>query len=218
MHQLFKINASAAQVSLSVQINSQLNWTVTVASNNIPADFFSRSEFDADTKLVSSQQALHLLSYLDKCQLCIGNTDEKFLCLYKNDTTSGTYNFSLKHLLLLVGALPAIRHPECQILLPPWHSSTRCTLCVRQRASLRMKVWRQSVTDADKRTLPSSHANYKCLSQPELVKRLTNEHQLRQKLTKQNLRLREKIAMSTETFGLEVEEELTCVLHLSSIL
>ena len=59
IHQLFKINASAAQVSLSVQINSQLNWTVTVAGNNISADFFSRSEFDADTKLVSSQQALH---------------------------------------------------------------------------------------------------------------------------------------------------------------
>ena len=71
-----------------------------------------------------------------------------------------------------------------------------------------MKVWRQSVTDADQRTLPSSHTNYKCLSQPELVKRLTNEHQLRQNLTKQNLRLREKIATSTETFGLEVEEEL----------
>ena len=98
IHQLFKINASAAQVSLSVQINSQLNWTaVTVAGNNISADFFSQSEFDADTKLVSSQQALHLLSYLDKCQLCIGNTDEKFLCLNKNDTTPGTYNFSLKH-------------------------------------------------------------------------------------------------------------------------
>ena len=98
IHQLFKLNASAAQVSLSVQINSQLNWTVTVAGNNISADFFSQSEFDADTKLASSQQIVRLLSHLDKCQLCIGNTDEKFSEIIKqNDTTPGTYNFSLRH-------------------------------------------------------------------------------------------------------------------------
>ena len=109
--------------------------------------------------------------------------------------------------MYLAGA--SVHHKDCCILLSPDSSTARCVACVRQRASLSVQAKRLAFGDKDdSKTAPSSHTNYRYLSKPELIERLSKEHHQRQLLSKQCQRLKAKISQATEEVGVSVSAEI----------
>ena len=103
----------------------------------------------------------------------------------------------------------SVHHEDCSVLLFPDSSNARCVSCVRQRASLSVQAKRLAIRDkVNSKTAPSSHTNYRYLSRPELIERLSQEHHQRQLLSKQCQRLKAKIAQVTEEVGVSVSAEM----------
>ena len=100
-----------------------------------------------------------------------------------------------------------IRHEDCEVLLPPDSSSSRCVRCTRHRSSLKIQAKRlQEVTQS--RSEPSSHTNYHYLSRSELILRLSQEHHQRKVISKQHERLKEKVELLSQKVGVSVDRDL----------
>ena len=98
-----------------------------------------------------------------------------------------------------------VRHKDCQLLLPPNSSGSRCDACVRHRSSLLVQSKRLA---NPMRTSAHSHTNHRYLSRPELIDRLGNEHHERRLVSKRHQRLKERLIEEVKKVGVTVDPEI----------
>ena len=96
-----------------------------------------------------------------------------------------------------------IRHKDCQILLPPYTTATRCCSSTCLRSSLYVQAKR---IRTPYRTEPSSHVNYRYLSRLELIVRLSQEHHQCQLALKRCLRLTARLERISDEVGVSVDD------------
>ena len=98
-----------------------------------------------------------------------------------------------------------IRHSGCELLLKSSYSSTRCPKCEGHRKSLHAMLSRKAKESPSDQASPSSHSNFRYLSSPVKVDRLSRTHaSLRQ--AKQHVeRLKKKIEVLNEVQGVTMD-------------
>ncbi len=106
-------------------------------------------------------------------------------------------------------SLPAatVRSNDCKLLLPPGYTQSRCSNCIKNRATISRQLSR-SVVSVASHTTPSSHTNYRFLNRTQLVSRLQQTHHQLRLSVKQIDRLKTKIADAVAQKGIQVDEEL----------
>lgn len=102
---------------------------------------------------------------------------------------------------------PTVRSTNCELVLPPSNTQSRCSNCIRNRAAISRQLSR-SVVSVSSHTTPSSHTNYRFLNRSQLVSRLQQTHHQLRLSVKQVDRLKSKIADAVAQKGIEVDEEL----------
>ena len=107
---------------------------------------------------------------------------------------------------------PTIRSSKCEFLISPDSKSTSCPLCCKLREVLRVKNWRLHVRErkaasAVSKTAPTSHVNYRYLTQTELIERMQQQHRLFRLTSRQLARLKCKVEEDCEQRGVTLDEE-----------
>ena len=93
---------------------------------------------------------------------------------------------------------------KCELLCTT--SSERCDGCTSYRNTLRATSSKQAKRTAS-HSQPSSSTNYRFLSKDELKDRLRATHTLQRNTHKKLERLRDKIVVSVEKNGVDIDEE-----------
>lgn len=96
--------------------------------------------------------------------------------------------------------------------MPLASTKARCSDCLRSRASLSRQLSRSlnaiGGTSLHGTASPSSHVNYRYLSRPQLVTRLTETHHRLRLSIKETERLKKKISAAVLKKGLQVDDEV----------
>lgn len=98
-----------------------------------------------------------------------------------------------------------IRHSECTILIPSSSRTSRCNKCANYRRTLRVLA-KRLIDHDDKGVDPHSHTNYRYLTTPEKVNRLSSLHGLYTSTKKQLDRLKQKVAAIADQHGNVMEQ------------
>lgn len=219
---LFKIRQQkyATTVEVSVHIDEHLRWRINILDKSL-SPLNSPVLAHISPVLSSVSYVMELISLLESCRLCIGNHEQKFLdvakhrqALQKGNEAVYLCEMNIMSAFCTVGQTAAVcskeatvRHKDCHLLVSPNSISLRCASCAQHRRSLQVQAKRMLDTNSD-RTAPSSHVNYRYLSRPELIDRLSSEHHQRQLLSKKCQRLKERIEEMSEKVGVSVDSEM----------
>ncbi len=101
---------------------------------------------------------------------------------------------------------PTIRHAKCAQLLAEDCETKRCSSCVSYRKTLHAMLSRHDKSSSASKTAPDSHVNYRYLSTPEKVERLSRLHTLQRQTNLRLQRMKAKIEQVAEEKGIEVDE------------
>lgn len=97
-----------------------------------------------------------------------------------------------------------VRHSNCELLVS---GSQRCSACSKHRKSMRAILSRKK-TSKNTSTEPSSHVNYRFLSDHEKMERLKSLHREGKTLKQRVKRITKRLEEILETHGSTLDEEL----------
>ena len=187
-------------ISHSIVLQSDLSWQLSVNGHEIvAAKFASLSRFPA--RMSTPSTLSQLLSRLDRLTVCSGHPDAHFVSMAK--AKKGKFvssNGELTAFLDTHTGPDTVRTATCQMLT----SSTKCPQCATFRPTLRAMHHRWSKTN--KRELPHSHTNERWLNTPQRSSKTRHLKKRVKKAEKQIKRIKNKIAASTETRGVHLDE------------
>ena len=169
---------------------------------------------------------VEVIATIQECFICVGNPDTKFeqLALSKKGeftNARGSY-FLYGHVPVLIGDIDkgteitavvesqvtgtaTIRHKNCEYLLD--RGQARCSQCQNHRKSLHVMLKRLQ-TRTISSTNASSHANYRYLSRPLLVRRAHNIRKKYRLAQRRVARLRVKVKQLVAKNGVKVTPRL----------
>ena len=181
--------STCPSITHSVSITPDLCWNVFVHNHLISADCCSILK-DLPTKITNYTILRKLLNLLQEAQLCIGNPE--FVSLFKSHSKSHRMAVFVDKFAPVFDAcgeiyLQTVRSSNCGYLINSNSSkSSRCPEWIKYRPNLHVR----SLSSRDKKrsltklTDSSSHINFRYLSTPEKVTRLTNLATKNQQLSK----------------------------------
>lgn len=106
---------------------------------------------------------------------------------------------------------PTVRHTKCEVLIPPPADTVRCSYCQQHRTILTSIAQRQSKatqSQISQKSNPSSHTNYRYLTPPEMVDRISRLHKSVVSLKLEVNKLQKSIALASDKAALVVDEAL----------
>lgn len=117
---------------------------------------------------------------------------------------AGTGTLPVAHIDRRLADSPTIRHKDCEVLVA--EREMRCPACTGYRPSLRAISSRDlRAVEADQRTAPDSHTNYRYLSTPEKDRRLSRLHAATRNTKKSITHMQARLAEVSETSGISVD-------------
>ncbi len=210
---LCKINSQSSSssqppiITHSLRVNADLSWKLTVHGHEVTPT--STTLLSNIPEHINASTIMNLLSILEKCSICPGNCDERFVDMV---------NAHKGKLLARSGEVRAycesgfpvscggsvvsttVRTSACPIITP----QGRCSLCNDYRKQLRMSHsrWIKKTQDS-----PQKFANDRFLTTPQRKKKMKSL-QTRAVTEQEVIRLRGRIEKSTSTNGVMVDVPL----------
>lgn len=202
---------SSSVLSRRIIIHPDCTWQAFVYDQELPRS--SCAVEDIDHILNDCNALQDLVHALDRCQICCGNYEQRFVSLAESRNgqikkQNGAISAYLDNTLLIDGvSMPTVRSTQCDLL----SRSSKCTHCAAYRKNLRAIISRASKVSSPvkrKRLDASSHTNYRYLNSPELRERLHNSRKQNHILGRKIEQLKCKVEKLSQSAGVALDSHL----------
>ncbi|XP_065894386.1 uncharacterized protein [Dysidea avara] len=203
--------ATAVAVIATIVVSSDFHWTLMWRTQQVDTTVNPLfSGVPEKIQLVDDMEKV--LTLIDSAEVCVGNPDEKFLDLwhYRSTTLNQISGSCPGYLDTFKKSSPTIRSNNCQLFLTTDNRSgnVRCSACSSYRSTLIVQHQRYKSRPPDDESTHATHITYGCQPVPVLVTRLGGLAKEYRNLSKQNDRLKERIAVYCESNGIEVDDDM----------